>query len=92
MDGPLGEVQLDGTIWDLSTQANMALIWMTRKGSLVQVRHGPPPHGLPGVRSQPDPPPFDHLNPHRTRHRPSNEVGACKRWIELELAVRLRMG
>ena len=35
------KVQLDGTIWDLSTQANMALIWMTRKGSWVQVPHGP---------------------------------------------------
>ncbi len=33
---------LDSTIWDLPTQANMALIWMTRKGSWVQVPHGPP--------------------------------------------------
>ncbi len=36
------KAQLDGTIWDLPTQANMALIWMTRKGSWVQVPHGPP--------------------------------------------------
>jgi hypothetical protein len=27
---------LDSTIWDLPTQANMALIWMTRKGSWVR--------------------------------------------------------
>jgi hypothetical protein len=35
------KAQLDGTIWYLLTQANMALIWMTRKGSWVQVPHGP---------------------------------------------------
>jgi hypothetical protein len=35
------KVQLDSTIWDLLARANMALIWMTRKGSWVQVPHGP---------------------------------------------------